>query len=116
MEQMTIFDFLEPEPTDFHQMTEEEMVEYIGNQLGLKFKHNDFLNQWECYVTKKIKFELEYSTYWTNEKNNGQRFISAGFQLTTGSYLGGRRPCDSLEEALDFFKYQLGRIKRGEIR
>ena len=45
--QMSIFDYMPQEEThpDFHNMTEAEMVDYVGKVLGVKFKRNDFLKR-----------------------------------------------------------------------
>lgn len=114
--QMSIFDFLEPELTDFLKMTEAEIAEYIGDQLGLKFVYNNHLERYECNVKKNYKLDLEVLTYWTSDYRNGKKFISAGHQLTTGSYRGGGKPCDSLDEAVKYLREQLTRFKNGEIK
>lgn len=105
--QLTIFDYMEPErpKVDFHDMTEQEMVEYIGKELGLIFHHNDYLRQWEVNYKRHV-ISLYYSTYFENK----ELFISAGVDKKYGNYYGQGRPCDSLEETINFLKGAVEKI------
>ena len=115
--QMSIFDFLpqQAEHPDFHNMTEAEMVSYVGKVLGVTFQYNNHLEYWECFVSKKRKFKLElcfshYCHNWKKDEANGELFISVGYNYTHG---GGGSPCDSFEEAIDYFKRTLERQRNG---
>lgn len=112
--QMSIFDFLpqQAEHPDFHNMTEAEMVDYVGKVLGVKFKRNDFLNHYEYMVNKKRKFrlELEYGHYWTEDHRNGALYVGVGYNYTHG---GGGCPCDSLESAINYLRMHMERALNG---
>jgi hypothetical protein len=109
-QQLTIFDYMDPEKpkTDFCDMSEKEMVEYIGNETGMIFHHNDFLRQWEANY-KRCVISLFYSTYYGSSK----RFISAGVDKKYGDFHGTVRPCDSLEEAINHIKGNIRSIDEG---
>ena len=108
--QFTIFDYAEPEKPkiDFYDMTEQEMVEYIGNEIGMIFHHNDYLRQWEVSYKRHV-ISLYYSTYYGSSK----RFISAGVDKKYGDFHGTGRPCDSLEEAINHIKGNIRSIDEG---
>lgn len=106
--QMTIWEFLE-KPRSLEDMTEKEMVDYIGKQLGKVFIYNDYLEHWEVKLRKNYKLDLSFSTYDTSDDNNGKRFISAGWGNHMG---GGGRPCDSLEEAIKYLKDAIEKVNK----
>ena len=110
---MTIFDYM-PTTTepDFHDMTEAEMVDYVGKVLGVTFVRNDRLNQWEYLVNKKRKFklELEYGHYRTIDHRDGTLYVGVGYSYTYG---GGVCPCDSLESAINYLKMHMERALNG---
>lgn len=116
--QMTLWEYLTPtQPdADFHNMTEAEMVDYVGKAIGLTFTYNDFFERYEVKVKGiKKRFVLDihydhYSTSWKSDDANGGLFISVGYDYSHG---GGGSPCDSLEEAIDYFKRTIERIKGG---
>ena len=98
--QLSIFDFL----GEFANMTEEEMVETVGNRLGVKFELEKLpkSHYWadECkryeYKRKGLKLTLHYSTDW-EEKT----FISCGFSTKMN---GGGSPCYSIDGATRYFE------------
>ena len=109
--QMTIWEFLQPtKEKSLEEMTEKEMVEYIGKKIGKVFIYNDYLSQWEVKLRKNYKLDLSFSNYcmnWNSDKGDGKRFISCGYGNHKG---GGGRPCDSLEEAIKYFEDAIRRI------
>lgn len=97
MRQLTIFDFMESELENFPLET---VVDMIGNALGLEFKWNDFLKQYEAKIKQYI-VDVNYLRYETLDERDGKRFISVGI----GEYHGGcSAPTDSIDEAIDFLK------------
>lgn len=101
--QMTIWDFMESSKANFHTMTEKEIVDYVGNALGLEFKWSDFFEQYIC-KTKGMILDLALSTYLVgigDDEVEEEKFISVG---CSAKHAGGGCPCDSLEEAVEWFR------------
>lgn len=101
--QMNIFDFIKPEikEVDLESFPEEEMVQHIKSATGIPFTYRDDLTGYEAKI-KKMRYTVKYSRYWDGNK----RFISCGYGNNIG---GSRSPCDSIEEAIAFFKRGLNR-------
>lgn len=110
--QITIFDVLTEATPDWHQMSLKEIAAYIGEKTGLTFIpdtrfHGDF-NDYIAYKTSKLFFTIGLSTYTTLDERNGQTFISVGWE-DKKDIAGGGSPCDTLEEAINFFNYRIRR-------
>jgi hypothetical protein len=108
MEQLTIFDYMQPKSLE--DMTEKEMVEHIGRKLNKVFTYNDFLEHWECKLKLNYKLDLKFDNYcttWGSDEGNGARFISAGYGNHMG---GGGRPCDTLDEAITYLSKAVEKI------
>lgn len=112
--QMTIFDYLEEEPApDFKTMTDEAIAEYIGQKLGVRFQWSQIFEEYTAkvpgsYRGKRVNMMLSVHTSTYNLKDdakNGQHFISCDISYNGG---GAGSPCDSLEEAVRFFRKQIG--------
>lgn len=106
MDQMTIYDLLPDEPRpDFHTMTEEQVANYLSDVLGVTFTWNDHLEEYTARLNTPNygKFFLEFylSKYSSTGEKNGKTFLSCGAIWTHG---GSWSPCDSLEEAIKFYK------------
>ena len=104
MNQITIFDLIE-EPKAapvFPGSDFSEIVEYIGQSLGIEFKPHD---KWEGYYIYKfkngLKLEIHESRY-SYPYRNGEPFISVGHDYKLG---GGGSPSDTIEQAIKYFKY-----------
>ena len=116
--QMSIFDFLpqQTEHPDFHNMTEVEMVDYVGKVIGVNFTYDDFFEQYRATikgVKKKVVLDIDYDHYansWMHDRADGKLFISVGYNYSHG---GGGGPCDSIKEAIDYFNTTIKRIKDG---
>lgn len=104
MDQITIYDLLEDDPivSDFLGMTIEEIAGYIGEKIGLTFEYNSFFDEYQARY-KGIIFDLNLSTY----SATGIPFISVGYE-NKKEHSGGGRPCDSIEEAIRYFKNKIG--------
>lgn len=103
--QIDIFDLLTPDDIkskDFREMTIEEIADYLGDLLGLKFKYSELFGEYIAKVGKRT-LELRLGTYHYHfsDKRNGDPFISCGW-LEAGA--GQGLPCDSLEEAYNFLR------------
>ena len=100
--QMSIFDYIQPEYPDINTITEAEMVSIIGKATGLTFVRDKFLEDWRAKY-KGCVISIEYLNYKTYDERNGKRFISVEVEYKTS---GIGSPCDNIEEAI-------GRIKKG---
>ena len=97
-EQLSIFDYIESEHPDIHDINEEDMVEIIWREIGVSFTYDTRLGEWFTRIGK-LKLTLEYSHY--NLLDNHDLFISCGYSYRTS---GGGRPCDTIREAVEWFK------------
>lgn len=89
-------------------MTEQEAVERVGKALGLTFKHNDFLEQWESKVgcvTLDASYD-RYSTVGDMENADGGLFLAVGYS-NRKTKAGAGAPTDTLEEAIAWFRRRL---------
>lgn len=99
--QFTLFDLM-PTP-DINDVTEEEAVKIVSDRLGIEFKYNAFFKHWEGRVGKLI-LELDYSHY--NLSGNHGLFLGVGYRYGTS---GGGCPCDGIDEAVDWCRWQIER-------
>lgn len=107
--QMDIFDLMAPEDIkakDFRTMTIEEIADYLGDLLGLKFTYNETFGEYVAKVGKRT-LDVHLSTYslGLNDEKSGKPFISCGWSETGA---GEGSPCDSLEEAYNFLRRAKG--------
>ena len=102
--QIDIFDLLTPDDIkskDFREMTIEEIADYLGEKLGVKFTYNETFGEYVAKVGKRT-LEVHLSTYSLfNDEKSGKPFISCGWSEAGA---GGGSPCDSLEQAYAFLK------------
>lgn len=110
MSQITIYDLLPEEPRpDFHTMTAEQIVNYLNEVLGVNFTWNERLQEYTVNMNTKnygkfmLEFELDSYTL-SDDPKNGQPFLGCGYSWSKG---GSASPCDSLEEAIKFYKRYL---------
>ena len=102
-EQLSIFDFL----GEFATMPEEEMVQRVGQKLGIKFTQEVLpKGTWRAepeyeYKRKGLKLTVGYLV-----DVKGKTFISVGYSKGTS---GGGSPCDSIDEATRYFEEILER-------
>ena len=116
-EQLSIFDFL-PSEEDLDTLDEYGMIRRVEEGTGLKFTEDKTAPSWLgsryfAAKVKKVEFECYYSTYFpevTWRKNKTLRFISCGWASKTS---GQGSPCDTVEEAIDFFKRAFARLDEG---
>lgn len=121
MDQITIFEIIEPnaEP-DFTQMTLKQIAEHIGERTGLHFIpdtrfHGEF-NEYIAYYTNTLFFTVRLDNYMTGDERQGKPFISVEYECKK-THSGGGSPCDSLQEAISFFKIMLQKKQtKGENR
>ena len=109
MKQLSIFDMLTPDATELDKMTEADMVQKISNAIGISFYYSHVFNEYIAKLPKqKLELSLCYSTYTATDRI-GRRFISVGYSTKRGDHAGGGRPCDTIEEAIKYFKAILER-------
>ena len=88
--QMSLFDNLETLP-------EEDMAARIGDALGIKFTYRDAFWGWE-YKKKNTVLRIEYARYSIDDH---RKHIGCSINHKTS---GAAVPCDSVEEAIEWFK------------
>ena len=100
-EQLSIFDFL----GEFANMPEEEMVQRVGQKLGIKFTQEAlpkdsyyFKSDYERfeYKCKGLKLTVGYL-----KDIEGKIFISCGFSTKIN---GGGSPCYTIDGAVRYFE------------
>lgn len=108
LDQMTIFDLLdEGQEKDFRTMNIEEIADYIGRKIGAKFVYGHDITEYAA-TKDKVYMTVEIDHYETNDERHGQPFIGVSYQLLNDpGHAGGGAPCDSLEEAVNYFKFHL---------
>lgn len=121
MNQLSIFDILEPETApQFPESDFAEIVDYINNKLGLNFKKEDGIlektssddpepsNYYEAKVKKGLRLTLSKGKFFP-EVYNGAYFIGVGYDIDNRA--GGSAPVDTIGEALDYFEDVLSKYK-----
>ena len=105
-EQISIFDIIESEEEldeiglpDFHYLTEEQIVNIVADAIGIPFKRIDF--GYQAHYNNSV-LDVHLSHY-TCDDQEGEPFISCDFYNKKKHY-GAGVPCDSLEDAIAFFK------------
>ena len=110
MNQITIFDLLEPAEAALESMTTADMAREIGRQVGIEFKPSGWSDEYQAVIGKKLKLTIHKAHYSCDTVNNkeGDPFIGVGWDLGTS---GCGSPVDSIEEAVEFFKKAIERHK-----
>lgn len=105
-EQMNIFQLMTA--PDINDCSEEEAVEIIGNRLGVKFIWNEFFDRWQGRKGK-MELALRYSHFFP-DVFDGRLFLGADYWIEHG---GGSCPCDSIDEATEYFEKAIARWMNG---
>lgn len=103
MRQMSIFELeTVTDYPDFHKMPTPQIVDIIAAHTGINFIYNVVFGD---YIAKvgPVKFSLDVSFY-TGGPSQGMRCIIVDYQIKT---YGCGKPCDSIAEAVEFFKNHL---------
>lgn len=98
--QMSIYDWLQPEYPAISDITDTEAALIVGDAIGMTFKYSDLFEEWEA-VRGMLKLSLEYSHYSLSDNQN--LFLGVGYE-NKHDHSGGGRPCDSIDEAIRYFK------------
>lgn len=101
--QMSIFDLMQE---DLENMDEEYMVERVSLATGINFKYSDEIFGYTAKVGK-TDFDVKFSRF--NMSDNKNRFIMCGWTDREDGYNGQGRPCESLDDAILFFRKKLGK-------
>ena len=107
--QMTIFDLMLPEQKPLDAYTEDEMVQVVGNAVGIPFVFKDSLFGWE-YSKGKVKYDIRFGNYSVGKKD---RFIHVGWEDRRNGYSGCGCPVDSIDSAIQFFKRKISEVENG---
>lgn len=104
--QISIFDWMPtaaelPEYPSIDDIQESEAVQIVADALGLNFIFDSKFREWLA-KKRKLKLTVSYSRY--NLPDNTRRFLNVGYELGTS---GGGRPCDTIQEAIDWFKRKM---------
>lgn len=111
--QISLFDILPQEEInypDWHNMTEEQIAKFIGEQLGLIFVPDGQDFGYKATRNKIGEIRVQVSQYAVDLDKDGQPYITKGQAYIGVDYwnkktLGGCGiPCDSLEEAINCIK------------
>ena len=110
--QMTIFDILNETKPEWTDMSLKQIAAYISDQTGLNFipdtRFHRAFDGYIAYYTSKLFFKLGLGRYRTNDERHNQPFISVGYD-DKKDLSGGGAPCDTLEEAIEYFRFFLER-------
>lgn len=101
--QMSLFDFMIPDipnDIDLNTLPEEEMVQIVGNAVGIQFIYDNEYGRYRAKI-KNAVYDIGYSNYALED--NHSRFISCGYNERLE---GAGSPCNTIEEAVKFFKRQ----------
>ena len=92
---------------DWHNMTIEQISMLIGEQLGIRFspdtRFNGEFNEFIAYKSKKEFYTIGIDHSETCDERSGQAFIGVDYDNGI-KHLGCSKPCDSIEEAIEFFR------------
>lgn len=107
--QMSIFEFL-PQESDFSSIQESEVMDAISQRIGVRLVWDKHLEEYSAKVGK-TKISAEMVTYSCTHEGSatiieGHKFIGAGWQKSTE---GGGRPCDSIDEAVEYLQAALNK-------
>jgi len=110
--QMTIFEFL-PQEADFVTMPEAQVMEIISQRIGVKLTWDNHLGEYAAKIGK-IRISAEIDTYSCTHEGSetlieGHKFIGAGWGMSTE---GGGRPCDSIDEAVEYLQKAISKTRR----
>ena len=96
--QLSLWDIVPPNNQDFQLISHDETVRLISEAVGLDFKYRD--DFWGYEAKKgKVRMSIEFSHY--RGINNDKPYIGCDINTNTA---GCSSPCDSIEEAIQFFK------------
>lgn len=96
--QMTIWDLI---PRSLEEISEEEMVQRIGDALGVSFQRNDFFEDYRATFSQ-ITLTLKYQHY----ADGGTLFIGCGYE-NKKDHSGAGAPRDSIEDAIEWFRRRI---------
>ena len=116
MQQLTIFDFLKPDPEELLEIKDENMpriVEYISRETGLKFEINEKRNEYIAQEKDTIySIDTKVGYFNTFDDYNGKPYIDTDrysnikwnkgktyFSWTSGAFEGQ----SSVKDAVNFF-------------
>lgn len=108
--QLTIFDFLRSR-SEIEALSIEEIAAIVGEALGVTFQKGKLRTDSEYYeaeIGRRIKITVDKSQY-SPEINNSRWFCGADIQAGTS---GAGAPCDTIEEAIKWFRKQITRFEK----
>lgn len=125
MQQLTIFDFLKPDPEELLEIKDENMpriVEYISRKTGLNFKINEKRAEYIAQEKDTVySIDTKVGYFNTFDDYNGKPYIDTDrysnirwnkdksrFSWISGAYVG----CGSIKEAVDFFLREKARVNQ----
>ncbi len=111
--QLSIFDFLQG--TDFDNMQPREIADFVGKSIGVRFTWDEDLEEFSSCIGKLL-LSLDVDTYtvthYGTQTVEGKRHIGCGWALSSE---GGGKPCNSLDEAVDYLKKAVERVRHGKF-
>jgi len=125
MQQLTIFDFLSPDPEELLEIKDENMpriVEYISKETGLNFKINEKRAEYIAQEKNTVYcIDTKIGHFNTYDDYNGKPYIGVDRYSSISwnknkSYFswksGASSGCDSVEDAVNFFLREKARVKK----
>ena len=107
VEQISIYELVEPAFPDFRNIEDEDTIKIIENQCGIRFNKPDYehgFKRWTLTI-KPVEVDVYFSAYKYEERLN-EPFISVNFwnkKLLSGCGI----PCDSIEQAVKVIKREI---------
>ena len=113
MEQMSIFDFMPADDGDtLEGKTIAQIAADISMIVGVNFNPktwNDGDVQYVARLDKNNTLTLSEDHYNTEDEENGKRFLGCGYDFEDKS--GGGAPCDTIDEAVAYFRKRMEQYK-----
>ena len=113
--QMTIYEFL-PQSADFCTMKADEVIDIIGQRIGVRFVWDEELGEYFSQLGK-LRLHASIDKYTVTHHGSetliaGHKHISCGWQMPTE---GGGKPCNSIDEAVSYLQKAIERVKHGKV-
>ena len=110
--QMSIFEFL-PQEADFCDMPEDAVMEIVSQRIGVRLVRDPEYKNYRATVGK-VRITAKISNYTVTHEGSetviaGHKHIGCGWGT---SKEGGGRPCDSIDDAVDYLQAAINRSRR----
>lgn len=104
--QLDIFDVMSTD-TDIRTMDESDIMQIISQRIGGELRYDEFFGDYRAKVGR-LRIECELSTYMDSDV----KCILVGYTLGNGN--GGGGSCDSIDEAVEYFRKKIKGEQNGK--